>query len=128
MTVTDIPNTVAVRRRIQEFALASGLSLLEQTKLVTAASELLRNMVKYAGHGDVFVEEVQNLRHRGVRITFQDDGPGIPDINRALRDGFSTGNGLGIGLPGARRLVDEFQIRSTDGQGTQIIITKWANR
>ena len=110
-----------VRRRAQEI----GFSLVEQTKLVTAASELARNTVVYGGGGDVVVESLDHGGLRGVQVTFRDDGPGIADVELALRDGFTTGGGLGLGLGGARRLVSEMTIDSAPGRGTRITVVKW---
>jgi len=103
-----------------------GFSLVEQTKIVTAASELARNTVIYGGGGEMRVELVQQGgRRTGLRLTFEDQGPGIADIDLALRDGFTTGNGLGLGLNGARKLSHEFDIRSKPGEGTRVTITRW---
>lgn len=121
ITESDI---VIVRRRVRELAIQVGLSLVDQTKVVTAASELARNTVIYGGGGSLTVESLNGPRI-GVRLTFQDDGPGIPDITLALRDGFTTGNGLGLGLGGAKRLVNEFHIESAVGRGTKVAVTRW---
>jgi serine/threonine-protein kinase RsbT len=118
---------VLFRNRLKEFAVKIGMSLVNQTKLITAASELSRNMLRYANGGTVLIEMVKGPRQNGIRITFADKGPGIPDIAQAMKDGFSTGKSLGLGLPGAKRLVSEFDIKSTVGKGTTIIITKWKN-
>jgi serine/threonine-protein kinase RsbT len=116
---------VTIRQRTREFAVDVNLSLVDQTKLITAASELGRNMVVYGGGGTVTLEHVEvNARH-GVRITFEDHGPGIADIPQALRDGFTSGGGLGLGLGGAKRLVHDFDLRSEVGQGTTIVVTRW---
>jgi serine/threonine-protein kinase RsbT len=98
---------------------------VDQTKIVTAASELARNIIIYAGQGQMLLEEVQTGNSRGLRLTFEDRGPGIPDIDQALKDGYTTGNGLGLGLSGARRLSNEFHITSQVGVGTQVMITRW---
>jgi serine/threonine-protein kinase RsbT len=98
---------------------------VDQTKVVTAASELARNTLDYGGGGTATIERVQNSIRQGIRIVFEDRGPGIPDIERALSDGYSTGNGLGLGLGGAKRLSNEFDIRSTPGEGTRISIVRW---
>ncbi|HEU4887473.1 MAG TPA: ATP-binding protein [Thermoanaerobaculia bacterium] len=116
---------VTIRQRAREFALDARLSLVDQTKLITAASELARNMVVYGGGGVVILEHVEQDGRAGVRITFEDKGPGIPDISLALRDGYTTGGGLGLGLGGAKRLVNDFDLRSEAGQGTTIVITRW---
>ena len=118
---------VLFRNRLKEFAVKIGMSLVNQTKLITAASELSRNMLRYAGEGMALIEIVKGPRENGVRITFADKGPGISDLSQAMKDGFSTGKSLGLGLPGAKRLVSDFDIKSTVGKGTTIIITKWKN-
>jgi serine/threonine-protein kinase RsbT len=115
---------VAVRRRVRELANQIGLSLVDQTKLVTAASELARNTVIYGGGGTLQLESLNGPR-TGVRLTFTDQGPGIADIQLAMRDGFTTGTGLGLGLGGAKRLVNEFEIQSAVGLGTKIALTRW---
>jgi len=118
-------DVVVVRQAVRTQAVALGLSLVDQTKLVTAASELARNTVIHGGGGTATLEVIQEAARRGIRLTFEDKGPGIRDIEQALRDGFTTGNGLGLGLGGARRLVSEFHIASTPGAGTKIVITQW---
>ena len=122
--VKSEPDVVAVRRHIREAAAKMGFSLVDQTKLVTAASELARNTIIY-GAGGVMQVETLNGPRSGLRLTFQDQGPGIPDIELALRDGFTTGSGLGLGLGGAKRLVNEFDLTSRIGQGTKVTITRW---
>jgi serine/threonine-protein kinase RsbT len=99
--------------------------LVEQTKMVTAASELARNALDHGGGGQVRLEVLQNELRQGLKLTFVDEGPGIPDVQQALRDGFSTGSGMGLGLSGAKRLVNEFQIDSAPGRGTKVMITRW---
>jgi serine/threonine-protein kinase RsbT len=118
-------DVVLVRQAVRSKAVAIGLSLVDQTKLVTAASELARNTVIHGGGGTAKLEVVQKLAKRGIRLTFEDHGPGIPDIERALSDGYTTGNGLGLGLGGSRRLASEFVIESRPGLGTKIVITQW---
>ena len=118
-------DVVTVRQAVRSHAVALGLSLVEQTKLVTAASELARNTVIHGGGGTAALETVEEPTRRGIRLTFQDRGPGIRDIEQAMRDGFTTGNGLGLGLGGARRLTNDFSIESTPGEGTRIVITQW---
>ena len=120
-TESDI---VVVRRRVREVAVQAGLSLVDQTKLVTAASELARNTVIYGGGGSLQLDSLNGPRV-GVRLTFSDNGPGIPDIDLALRDGFTTGSGLGLGLGGAKRLSSEFEIDSAAGRGTKVAVTRW---
>ncbi|MCP3787542.1 ATP-binding protein [Micromonospora sp. A3M-1-15] len=119
-------DVVRVRQLVRTTAVAVKLSLVDQTKLVTAASELARNTLIYGGGGTAEVTTVEDGRRRGVRIVFADKGPGIPDLDQALTDGFTTGGGLGLGLSGARRLVDEFDIWTAVGEGTRITVTKWS--
>ena len=116
---------VFVRQRAREQAHRAGFSLLETTKLVTAASELARNALEHGGGGYARIEVITDGHRRGVRMTFVDEGPGIADIEQALRDGFTTGKGLGLGLGGSRRLVSEFEIVSAPGKGTRIQVIKW---
>jgi serine/threonine-protein kinase RsbT len=111
----------AVRRLTQE----QGFSLVDQTKLVTAASELARNALNYAGGGTLKWEVVVDGIRRGVRLTFEDQGPGIPNVELAMTDGWTSGTGLGLGLTGARRLVNEFELSTTVGVGTRVIVTRW---
>jgi len=124
IAVSSESDIVAVRRRVRELASQVGLSLVDQTKLVTAASELARNTVVYGGGGTLQLESLNGPRI-GVRLIFTDQGPGIPDVELAMRDGFTTGTGLGLGLGGAKRLVNEFEIHSTVGRGTQVALTRW---
>lgn len=119
---TDV---VRVRQLVRTEAVAAKFSLVDQTKVVTAASELARNTLVYGGGGTVEVSRVDNGRRHGIRIVFADRGPGIPDLDLAFTDGYTTGDGLGLGLSGARRLVDEFDIDTAIGQGTSITVTKW---
>ena len=116
---------VRVRQATRENAVAQGMTLVDQTKLVTAASELARNTLDYGGGGEVEIALVEELPRKGVRLTFVDQGPGIPDVEAALRDGFTTGGGLGLGLGGARRLCNEFSIDSAPGKGTRVTIGRW---
>src|SRR5579862_1289336 len=118
------PDVVTVRRCVREVSAQLGLSLVDQTKIITAASELARNTIIYGGGGTMQVERLNGPR-TGLRLTFEDHGPGIPDVELALRDGFTTGSGLGLGLGGSKRLVNEFDIVSRPGQGTRITITRW---
>lgn len=120
-------DVVRVRQQVRVVAARSGLSLVDQTKLVTAASELARNALVHGGGGAARVEVVTSGAGKpGVRIDFTDDGPGIPDLDLALTDGWTTGDGLGLGLSGARRLVDEFELTSKPGRGTSVVVTKWS--
>ena len=118
---------IAVARgEVRNVSAALGFRLVDQTRLATVASELARNIVKYAGRGRMIVQPTEApLGRAGLRLIFEDRGPGIPDINAAMRDGFSTGRGLGKGLPGSKRLVDEFAIESSVGAGTRITVTRW---
>lgn len=119
-------DVVRVRHTVRSWATRTGLSLIDQTKVVTAASELARNTLIYGGGGHVELESVDAPDGRiGLRLTFVDTGPGIADVTLALRDGYTTGNGLGLGLSGARRLVNEFTIDSQVGVGTKVSILKW---
>jgi serine/threonine-protein kinase RsbT len=116
---------VRMRQQVRAWAIEVSLSLVDQTKLVTAASELGRNTRIYGGGGDVLLEIVENGGRRGVRLKFIDQGPGIPDVELALKDGYTSGNGLGLGLGGAKRLCNEFEIITAPGQGTTIVVTRW---
>jgi serine/threonine-protein kinase RsbT len=119
-------DVVKARQIVRSRAMDAGFSLVEQTKIVTAASELARNTVIYGGGGEMRIERVyQSPRRTGLRLVFEDKGPGIPDIDLALRDGYTTGNGLGLGLNGARKLSHEFAIQSKPGEGTRVTITRW---
>ena len=125
LPLTSADDIVKARQLVRTATLESGLSLVDQTKLVTAASELARNTVVHGGGGRVRVECLNEGGRRGVRLTFEDQGPGIPDIELVLKDGYSTGGGLGLGLSGARRLSNDFQIQSQVGKGTTVSITRW---
>jgi serine/threonine-protein kinase RsbT len=116
---------VKVRQLVRECSVSLGFSLVEQTKMVTAASELARNVLEHGGGGHVRIETLQNERRKGIKLTFIDEGPGIPNIEQALKDGFSTGSGMGLGLGGAKRLTNDFEIESTPGRGTKVAITRW---
>jgi serine/threonine-protein kinase RsbT len=118
-------DVVRLRRAVRDRAVSVGFSLVDQTKIVTAASELGRNTVQYGGGGKVLIAEVADSRRRGLRLEFVDHGPGIPDLALALTDGYTTGTGLGLGLSGAKRLSDDFEIQSTPGRGTRVVITRW---
>src|SRR5262245_29209607 len=123
--VSSSEDIVGVRQLVREWSVASGFSLVDQTKMVTAASELARNLVLYGGGGTVRLEALNDGMKRGLRLVFEDQGPGIEDIERALQDGFTTGGGLGLGLGGARRLVNQFDIQSKRGAGTRVAIARW---
>ena len=116
---------VAVRQAVRVWAVEMRFSLVDQTKLVTAASELARNTLIHGGGGSARMEAVEDGVRQGIRLVFEDQGPGIPDMTLALTDGYSTGQGLGLGLSGSRRLVNEFEITSTVGEGTRGTVTKW---
>lgn len=125
LPVASDGDVVTVRQRVRALAVEHGFSLVDQTKIVTAASELARNTVVHGGGGIVEIDVLVEGPRRGIRLTFRDHGPGIPDLAAALRDGFTTGNGLGLGLGGARRLSNDFDIQSTPGDGTVVRITRW---
>lgn len=127
MNIVQEQDVVPFRNRVREYAVKIGMSLVNQTKLITAASEMVRNMLKYGGGGITIIEVISEERNNGIRLTFQDKGPGIQDIPLAMKDGYSTGKSLGVGLPGAKRLVNEFTIKSVVGEGTTITLTKWKN-
>ena len=126
IALEDEHDIVVARNEARRFAASVGFGLVEQTRLATVASELARNVVKYAKRGRMIAQPVESaVGRRGLRLIFEDTGPGIPDIAAAMRDGFSTGRGLGKGLPGAKRLVDEFHIESEVGRGTKISVVRW---
>lgn len=125
--VSQEQDVVFLKNRVKEVAVKIKMGLVNQTRLITAASELVRNMMRYGGGGSCLIEVVSSGRINGVRLTFTDKGPGIPDIASAMKDGFSTGKSLGLGLPGTKRLVNEFDIKSIVGEGTTVMIIKWAN-
>lgn len=125
LEIRSSADVVLVRQAVRQFAVESGFGLVDQTKIVTAASELARNTLDYGGGGTVKLEALQDGLKRGLKLTFEDQGPGIPDIELALKDGFTTGGGLGMGLGGTRRLVSEFEIDSSVGKGTRVTIVRW---
>jgi serine/threonine-protein kinase RsbT len=118
-------DVVAVRQVVREWAVSMGFSLVDQTKVITAASELARNVLVYGGGGTLSLEALNDGSRRGLRLSFEDQGPGIADVEAALRDGYTTGGGLGLGLGGAKRLSNEFDIHSRPGEGTRVVITRW---
>ncbi|MEX1829808.1 anti-sigma regulatory factor [Luteibacter sp. CQ10] len=118
-------DVVLARQQVRKLAVACGLRLVDQTKLVTAASELARNTVIYGGGGDMDWETLEDGVRKGLRLVFRDEGPGISDMKLAMTDGWTSGGGLGLGLTGARRLVDEFSLESAPGSGTRVTICKW---
>lgn len=125
MPLRSDEDVVRLRQLVREQMVAAGFSLIDQTKIVTAASELARNTLRYGGGGDARVLTVSNGLKRGLELEFTDQGPGIPDIALALKDGYTTGGGMGLGLSGAKRLSDEFEIASAPGAGTTVKIRKW---
>ncbi|MFN6466353.1 MAG: anti-sigma regulatory factor [Nostoc sp. DedVER02] len=125
LNIQSSSDVVLVRQAVRQLGVEIGFSLVDQTKIVTAASELARNTLDYGGGGTVKLEILQEGRRRGLRLTFEDRGPGIPDIDLALKDGFTTGGGLGMGLGGAKRLANEFEIQSAAGEGTRVTIVRW---
>jgi serine/threonine-protein kinase RsbT len=118
-------DVVAVRQAVRQRAVELGFNLVDQTKIVTAASELARNTLQYGGGGSLRIEEVFEGSRRGLRLIFEDNGPGIANIELAMKDGYTTSNGLGLGLSGAKRLSNEFSIDSRPGQGTRVTIVRW---
>ena len=118
-------DVVRARQLVRTRAIEAGFSLVDQTKIITAASELARNTLDYGGGGVMHVQMLQNGARRGVRLTFEDQGPGIVDVELALTDGYTSGSGLGLGLSGARRLSNEFEIHSAPGEGTRVTIARW---
>jgi serine/threonine-protein kinase RsbT len=125
MVIQSSADVVLVRQMVRQYAIEIGFGLVDQTKIVTAASELARNTLDYGGGGTVKLETLLEGARRGVKLTFEDQGPGIPDVELALKDGFTTGGGLGMGLGGARRLANEFEIESVVGEGTRITLVRW---
>src|SRR4051812_1465988 len=118
-------DVVLVRQAVRKWSVELGFSLVDQTKMITAASELARNTLVYGGGGTVRLETLQEGVRKGLRLAFEDQGPGIPDVDLALTDGYTTGKGMGMGLSGSRRLVNEFEIHSRVGEGTRVTITRW---
>ncbi len=125
LAIGSADDVVRVRQVVRTKAIEIGLSLVDQTKIVTAASEIARNTLAYGGGGTATVEVLENGERKGLRVVFEDQGPGIADLERALSDGYTTGKGLGLGLGGAKRLSSEFDIRSTLGKGTRVMISRW---
>ncbi|MGA7805814.1 anti-sigma regulatory factor [Bradyrhizobium sp.] len=125
LDIRSSDDVVRARQLTRTLATEAGLSLVDQTKIITAASELARNTLDYGGGGSVMVELIEQMGRRGVRLTFEDKGPGIADVEAALKDGFTTGKGMGLGLGGAKRLSNEFSIASKPGGGTKVVIARW---
>ncbi len=127
MVIVKEQDVVPFRNRVKEAAVKIGMGLVNQTKLITGASELVRNMLKYGKGGVAKIEILSTSRDRGIRLIFEDKGPGIPDIKKAMQDGFTTGRSMGLGLPGTKRLMSEFEIWSEIGKGTTVTVVKWKN-
>lgn len=125
MPVDSESQVVAVRQTVRSWAGELGFSLVDQTKIVTAASELARNTIKHGGGGFLKLESLNEGIRKGLRLIFEDHGPGIPDISLAMKDGYTTGGGLGLGLGGSKRLMNDFQIESKVGEGTKITVVRW---
>src|SRR6187455_979385 len=123
MTIVREIDVIPFRNRLKEYAVKIGMGLVNQTKIITAGSELARNMLKYANGGKVIIEVVSGAKENGIRLTFKDEGPGIANIDLAMKDGYSSGKSLGLGLPGTKRLVSEFKIESQVGKGTTVTVT-----
>jgi serine/threonine-protein kinase RsbT len=125
MPIATAEHIVLVRQAVRKQSVALGFNLVDQTKFVTAASELARNTLDHGGGGSVHLEIVETDRRTGIRLTFEDQGPGIANLDLALTDGYTSGNGMGLGLTGARRLSNEFEIWSEPGKGTRVTIVRW---
>ncbi len=125
LPIQSSSDVVLARQKVRQWATELKFTLVDQTKLVTAASELARNTLDHGKGGKMVIEAVENLSRQGLKLTFEDQGPGIPDIQAALRDGFTTGGGMGLGLGGSKRLVNDFHIESEPGKGTRITVVRW---
>jgi serine/threonine-protein kinase RsbT len=125
LSIAESQDIVLVRQAVRKKAIGLGFNLVDQTKIVTATSELARNTLDYGGGGTMMLQVIQNGRRSGIRLTFEDQGPGIPDVALALKDGYTTGGGMGLGLSGAKRLSDEFELETTPGKGTRVTILRW---
>lgn len=126
LEITSTEDVSHTRQKVRQYTVEAGFNLVEQTKMITAASELSRNIVQHGGSkGTVTIYQLEEGNRRGVKAVFKDNGPGIADVDLAMRDGYTTGTGLGMGLGGSKRLVNEFQIQSTPGQGTTVTIVRW---
>lgn len=125
LPIQSSADVVLARQKVRQWATELKFTLVDQTKLVTAASELARNTLDHGKGGQMVIEAVENLSRQGLKLTFEDQGPGIPDIQAALRDGFTTGSGMGLGLGGSKRLVNDFHIESEPGKGTRITVVRW---
>jgi serine/threonine-protein kinase RsbT len=124
-SIQSSEDVVSVRQVVRQQALELGFNLVDQTKIVTAASEIARNTLQYGGGGTLRVEAIHEGQRRGLRLVFEDNGPGIPDVELAMKEGYTSGTGLGLGLPGARRLSNEFTIDSRPGEGTRVTLARW---
>ena len=125
MRLENDEDVVRLRQAVRERMIGTGFSLIDQTKMVTASSELARNTLRYGGGGEAHLSDISNGHKRGLCVSFADQGPGIADLELALKDGYTTGGGMGLGLSGAKRLADEFEIQSSLGEGTTVTIRKW---
>ena len=125
LPIVSSDDVVRVRQEVRARAVEAGLSLVDQTKIITAASELARNTLEYGGGGECVIEAIEDMGRKGLRLTFEDKGPGIPDMDLALKDGWTSGKGLGLGLSGAKRLSNFFDIHSKVGEGTRVVIGRW---
>jgi serine/threonine-protein kinase RsbT len=125
VAIQNSSDVVLARQKVRQWAQELRFTLVDQTKLVTAASELARNTLDHGKGGHMVIDVVENLARTGLQLTFEDRGPGIPDIQAALRDGFTTGSGMGLGLGGSKRLVNDFDIQSQPGQGTRVTVVRW---
>jgi serine/threonine-protein kinase RsbT len=125
LSIQNSSDVVLARQKVRQWAQELRFTLVDQTKLVTAASELARNTLDHGKGGHMTIDIVENLTKTGLKLVFEDQGPGIPDIGVALRDGFTTGSGMGLGLGGSKRLVNDFEIQSQPGQGTRITVVRW---
>jgi serine/threonine-protein kinase RsbT len=123
--VATSDDVVRVRQAVRQHAVALGMSIIDQTKIITAASEIARNTFLHGGGGRLTLDVVTQGARKGLRLVFEDDGPGIPDLSKAMTDGFTTGGGMGLGLPGSKRLVNEFSLESIPGQGTKVTLVRW---
>ena len=126
--VRSAPDIVNVRQVVRSWCMQVGMGLVDLTKIVTAASEIARNTLDYGKGGTITLEEVRDGLRQGVRLVFADEGPGIADVAQAMTDGYTSGSGMGLGLGGTKRLVDEFDLQSAVGQGTRVTIVKWRSR
>jgi serine/threonine-protein kinase RsbT len=123
--IANSSDVVLARQKVRQWAMEMKFTLVDQTKLVTAASELARNALEHGKGGQMVIEQVENSIKNGLKLVFEDQGPGIPDIEAALRDGFTTGGGMGLGLGGSKRLVNDFQVESQPGKGTRVTVVRW---